>query len=84
MPKYDYKCEDCGKVVEKTRRMAERTDKAVCVGCGGLVEIVFSTQCELITPARWQYDKVRNVREVTGGHSMNDIKYNAELRKKML
>jgi putative FmdB family regulatory protein len=43
MPKYDYKCRECGKVFEVFRRFSELDEQVHCPNCGSTkTEIVFS------------------------------------------
>ena len=83
MPTYVFSCDTHGEFDAK-RRMADRDEPAECPTCGNDCQRVFCTSGEPhIIPARWHVQKA-GIREVTGGHSMNDVRHNPELRARFL
>lgn len=82
MPTYTYRCDEHGRF-DARARMAERDEGASCPSCGSICQRVFCGQADFIIPARLHYAKA-GIREVTGGHSMNDIRHDAALREKYL
>jgi len=57
MPKYDFKCEKCGRVAE-IRMMTTQFDETVCGKCGGKMKRQFSPQ-GTVFQVRWGKPKVR-------------------------
>ena len=58
MPKFDFKCDDCGKVVE-ILQMTTQFDEMVCDKCKGRMKKQFSPQ-GTVFQVRWGKEKVRN------------------------
>jgi len=82
VPTYVFGCEKCGEF-DARRRMADRGEPAECPTCGKICQRVFCGPGVILIPPRLHYKK-GGVRDVTGGHSMNDIRHNAELRRDWL
>lgn len=57
MPRYDFECRRCDRIVE--RRMSfEESRKGFICGCGGIMERIFSPQ-GITFQVRWGKPKVR-------------------------
>ena len=84
MSRFDYRCASCAEVHEENHAIGSAPTESACPSCGNLCQRVFSPRSDqLITPARWGVDKA-GIREVTGGHSMNDIRHDGELRRRYI
>jgi len=57
MPKYDFKCGDCGKVTEEIM-MTTEIYQIFCAECGGVMERQFSPQ-GTVFQVRWGKPRVR-------------------------
>ena len=79
--KYPYKCPDHGEQIA-LHPMGEQPDSIECPTCGKSCKRIFSGG-DIQIPALWGRHKA-GIREVTGGHSMQDIRYNGELRREHL
>jgi putative FmdB family regulatory protein len=43
MPIYEYKCNNCEKVLSELRNASEREEPLECPHCGGTTEVILST-----------------------------------------
>ena len=57
MPRYDFECKGCGRIVE-IRMTTTQFDEAVCDKCGGIMKRLFSPQ-GTVFQIRWGRPSVR-------------------------
>lgn len=64
MPLYEYRCHECGDIIEMIRPMSDRENDIVCTGCDGKAEFIIS----IPTMQVWNSDRAfMNISHEDGG-----------------